>query len=175
MKQEEKEIEFKEEENKGAEMGFAVKWDELEVLNEVVKGVSGLIKSDSEDKAKNVERLIMAGEKFVRAVMSLDEQYIKAETEGEKKRLWELMEELVSLIGSILKVIDKYLVGCRVKDKVSREKLMLLKDLRTAYKYFTGEISLNINEEELKRLEEEARNEGRITWKEFISELGLSE
>ena len=165
MKQEEKEIEFKEEENKGAEMGFAVKWDELEVLNEVVKGVSGLIKSDSEDKAKNVERLITAGEKFVRAVMSLDEQYIKAETEEEEQRLWELMEELVSLIGGILKVIDEYLVDRKVKRRVSKEKLRLLKDLRIAYKYFAGEISISLTDKE----------EGKsISWDDFRRELGLS-
>jgi len=139
-------------------MGLAIKWNELEVLNAVVKGASGLIKSDSEDKAKDVEQLITAGEKFVRAVISLDEQYIKAENEEEEQKLWELMEELVALIGGILKVVDEYLVDCKVKRRVSKEKLRLLKDLRTAYKYLAAD-----------------KEEGKsISWDDFRRELGLS-
>jgi len=146
-------------------MGLAIKWNELEVLNAVVKGASGLIKSDSEDKAKDVEQLITAGEKFVRAVISLDEQYIKAENEEEEQKLWELMEELVALIGGILKVVDEYLVDCKVKRRVSKEKLRLLKDLRTAYKYLAGEISIPLTDKE----------EGKsISWDDFRRELGLS-
>ena len=146
-------------------MGLAIKWNELEVLNAVVKGASGLIKSDSEDKAKDVEQLITAGEKFVRAVISLDEQYIKAENEEEEQKLWELMEELVALIGGILKVVDEYLVDCKVKRRVSKEKLRLLKDLRTAYKYLAEEISIPLTDKE----------EGKsISWDDFRRELGLS-
>jgi len=77
-----------------SEMGLAVQWSDLKIINAVVKGVSDLIGSDSEGKAKSVEHLIVASEKLVSAVKYLDEQYIKAETEEEEQQLWELMEDL---------------------------------------------------------------------------------
>ena len=145
-------------------MALAIQWSDLEVLNAVVKGASGLIKSDSEDKAKGVEQLITASEKLVRAVKYLDEQYIGAETEEEEQQLWELMEDLVTLIGDILKLIDEYLVDYKVKREVSKEKLRLLEDLKTAYKYFAGEISIPLTNKE----------EGEsISWEDFRRELGL--
>jgi hypothetical protein len=156
-------------------MGLAVKRNELEVLDAVVKGASGLIKNDSADKVRGVEQLIAAGEKFIQAIVYLDKQYIKAKSREEEQSLWKLMEELVALVGDTLKIIDEYLADYRIKNKVSGEKLRLLEDLKTAYRYFAGEISLNVNNEELRELEKEAKDKGCIAWEEFVSELGLSE
>ena len=156
-------------------MGLAVQWSDLKIINAVVKGVSDLIGSDSEGKAKSVEHLIVASEKLVSAVKYLDKQYIKAETKEEEQQLWELMEDLVVLLGNTIKLIDEFLADYKVKRGVSKDKLELLEDLRTAYKYLTGEISLNISGEELKKIKKEAKESGCVTWEELASELGLSE
>ena len=140
---------------------------------EGIKGVLNILPRKSknispEEYADIVRNLIKVSESFMNALIYLEEEL----PDDEKLELFG--NELIALIGKTLEVMD-FIMKEAGEIPLSGEELQKLEDIRTAYKYLTGEISLNISEEELKMVEKEAEDGGCMTWEEFSRELGLSE